>query len=94
MPYYRTGQNFEAGLIKGAICLILGIISIILILTYEMWIRMLLATPPLTILGLYFGAMALNSIGKYLAVIGMVVCLLALAASVHLLLAGGRLYNL
>jgi len=74
--------------------LILGIIGIILILVYEIWTRMLLATPPLAILGLYFGVIALNSTGKYLAVIGMAVCLLALAASVYMLWAGGLLYNL
>ena len=89
MPYYRTGHNVEPGLLEGAISLILGIIGIILILVYEIWVRMLLVTPLLTIIGLYFGATALNSIGKYLALLGMVVCLLALGASMYMLWSGG-----
>jgi len=70
--------------------LILGIICIIiLILVYEKWVRLLLIIPPLAILGLYFGTITLNSIGKFLAVLGMVVCLLVLAASVYMLWSAG-----
>jgi|GEM_PF-2006093 hypothetical protein len=94
MPHYRSGHKVEGGLIEGAVPLVLGIICIIiLILAYEKWIRALLIIPPLTILGLYFGTITLNSIGRFLAVLGMVVCLLVLAASVYMLWSGGFFYN-
>jgi len=94
MPHYRTGHKVEGGLIEGAMPLVLGIICIILILAYEKWIRALLIIPPLAILGLYFGTITLNSVGRYLAIIGMTVCLLVLAALVYMLWSGGFFYNL
>ncbi|MCJ7769770.1 MAG: hypothetical protein MUO92_04805 [Dehalococcoidales bacterium] len=66
----------------------------ILALTSGAWIPLLLASPLLAIVGLFFGATVLKSTGKrkYLAVAGIVMCSLALVASLYLLFAGGLYY--
>ncbi len=94
----RTSQKSKAGLRNGAISLTLGVVSMILVLSGLFldgsWLRIILASPPLAIVGLLFGAIGLKSTGKgkCLAVAGIVVCSLALVASLILLFTGGWYY--
>jgi len=81
MPNYRASQSFEAGFKRGAISLTLGIINMILILACLAWTVTLVAVSPVAIVGLIFGAIGLNSRGKYLAVTGIVLCSYALFVS-------------
>ena len=87
----QNNKKSETGLRDGAISLALGIISMILALACGAWIPMLLASPLLALVGLFFGAMGLKSTGKrkYLAAAGIVMCSLALVVSLYLLFAGG-----
>jgi hypothetical protein len=96
----RTSHQSDTGLRDGAISLALGIVSMILSLSVILywavgpWLRMLLAPPPLSIIGLFFGVIGLKSTGKgkYLAVVGIVTSLFALFSSLILLFTGGWYY--
>jgi hypothetical protein len=89
-----NAEKLKLGLTKGIISLAFGIVSAIVTITCGIWIPMLLAAPPLALVGLIFGAIGSSSIGKgkYLAVAGIVICSLALVASLYLLFTGGFYY--
>lgn len=97
-----ANHKFEAGLTRGVLSFTLGSISVILLLEplileralpqslwpwFDRLWPWLMGLLPL--LGLFFGAIGLKSRGKYLAIIGMTVCLVILA-SVSFLLWLGR----
>lgn len=96
----RTNYKSETVIRNGAISLSLGIVSLILALSVILywvvgpWLRLLLAPPPLALIGLFFGARGLKSTGtgKHLAVAGVIMSLLALASSLILLFTGGWYY--
>ncbi len=96
----KAKQKDVGGLRNSAISLAFGTVSLIFAICWigsiGPWIRILLASPLFALVGLFFGAIGLKSTGKgkYLAVAVIVVCSLALVASLILLFTGGLYYIL
>lgn len=97
MPDKLTNHKSEAGLARGVLSFILGSITLMFILEAVFLDRVIpYALQPvlmspflwmlLPVLGLFFGAIGIRSRGKYLAIIGMAVCVIALSIISFMLL--------
>jgi hypothetical protein len=81
MSNSEAKQKDVAGLRNGAICLALGIVSILcVVFSGLLWDLLIVAAAPVALIGLFFGGIGLNSKGKWraLAISGVIVCFLVL----------------
>jgi hypothetical protein len=91
MSNKQVSPKSEAGLTRGVVSYVLGSVSIIMLLEPKILERIippglwpwvdrfwfwLMALPP--VLGLFFGAIGIRSRGKYIAILGIILCIIAL----------------